>query len=231
MLKKVIEEYILSFRWSNIKQYKGIVYWWCFWVNMFSLGINLAENISGNTVGGIYFFLWAISFVIGMIGCSICPLKLSKIRYLCPMDKKEREDYMMMLYWVEIVIPVFLQFLIGCILVLCKKMHILMIMLNAFCTFSSMLYVTTEPKIRKNCRKQHTRKVIELVCGILSIIIMQMFIAIYIDEIMQGTNIMYEVLAVGVFIIACRDIRYVQGLPTFIQKYRFYEEEYVGKNR
>ena len=104
MLKKVWLDYLEGFRWSKIKAFYNFSRAWIF-IYMLTMLPVIVQNNHEEIVLTEY-YLTVIPLLLGIHTMAIIPLRLPKQMYLCPMEMRERQQYLKQMFWVRLIIPV-----------------------------------------------------------------------------------------------------------------------------
>ena len=104
MLKYIINDYLINLNPRNIKKEDLR--------NLSVYALILGELVVAMEVdGGIFFYSYMISALIGLAMCYQCGRTIPKIFYLLPISKKEREKYLVIGFRIRLIVPVVLYFL------------------------------------------------------------------------------------------------------------------------
>lgn len=101
---------IRNYKWFKSNRDNGSITF--FWVIYFLCIMPLIWDAFENIKTAVLYFAFAIAFVFSMLLGTICPMRLPKIMYLCPMEAEERRKYLLTSY----VTKVLLSILLSCIL-------------------------------------------------------------------------------------------------------------------
>ena len=101
---------IRNYKWFKSNKDNGSITF--FWVIYFLCIMPLIWDAFENIKTAVLYFAFAIAFVFSMLLGKICPMRLPKIMYLCPMEAEERRKYLLTSY----VTKVLLSILLSCIL-------------------------------------------------------------------------------------------------------------------
>lgn len=100
---------IRNYKWFKSNRDNGSITF--FWVIYFLCIMPLIWDAFENIKTAVLYFAFAIAFVFSMLLGTICPMRLPKIMYLCPMEAEERRKYLLTSY----VTKVLLSILLSCI--------------------------------------------------------------------------------------------------------------------
>lgn len=91
MMKYIIKDYFVAFRWGKIKEsYKSGGWWMYFYL------LTLLPAITGfydRAKDAACYLLVGVPIVFCLFSAPLHPMRLPKIMYLCPMDEKARRSY------------------------------------------------------------------------------------------------------------------------------------------
>ena len=231
MLKRVLFDYIRSFTWKNIvqtccKYNNGYSLWTIIYLTILLPLSNAMIHESGQAAASYY--LWAIPFLIGMIGMELLPLQIPKLMFLCPLNDEERRQYMKCVYWVRILVPIMIQVLIGVVLFLSGILKSGIVVISAFSTLSALFVVSRVIKPGYPSDK-HADKDMYYACYIICFmvcVIVQMCTAMFIEEIVNGSSVYKYVLLAEIITYIIMDMLCLRSLPQFIEKNSVYEERF-----
>lgn len=80
-----------------------------FWMIYFFCIIPLIWGAFENRKAGVLYFSFAIALVLSLLLGRICPMRLPKIMYLCPMEAEERRKYLVTSYVTKVLVSVLLS--------------------------------------------------------------------------------------------------------------------------
>lgn len=113
MLKKVWLDYLEGFRWIKIRAFYNFSRAWIF-IYMLTMLPFIVQNNHEEIVLGEY-YLVVIPVLLGFHTMAVIPLRLPKQMYLCPMGMKERQQYLKQMFWVRLMMPLLLGFVLSSI--------------------------------------------------------------------------------------------------------------------
>ncbi|MBQ2803380.1 MAG: hypothetical protein IJF07_05725 [Lachnospiraceae bacterium] len=111
MLRQAVNDYFRAF---NIGNFKGLLndFGKWYWIVYLSIILPIDWVLMDKQYNLIIYFMEVIPCIWMFVGVGCVPLSLPKIMFLCPMEKKEREDYVRGLFGVNVMVPVILA---GCL--------------------------------------------------------------------------------------------------------------------
>lgn len=89
---------------------------------------------------GMYYFR-ALPLIFMMLNMGLVPLTMPKKMFLCPMDKSERKEYVVCLFWIKVLAPVVVTVVLSfieMILFRVEKLYLLSILTSVFAANFSM---------------------------------------------------------------------------------------------
>ena len=137
MLRKVWLDYLEGFRWSKIRAFYNFNRAWVF-IYMLTMLPFIVQNNHEEIVLGEY-YLTVIPILLGFHTMAIVPLRLPKQMYLCPMEMRERQQYLKQMFWVRLIIPILLGMVLSTIGVLVGRFEWLYVGKLIFGLLSFML--------------------------------------------------------------------------------------------
>lgn len=222
MLRRALFDYISSFRWRNIKKaykYNTSV----FFIMLPFYIYQITNALIKDTEASICLLPWLFIFMFGTMGLELVPLRLPKLMFLCPMNRKERKQYISIMYWLKIVIPSILEVLVGMIGVMCGIWDSYVAIICVFLIFSGMIYLANEPTKGK---RTVVKKSVLVILGMLIVISVLIYVAFCVDKMKQGIYGRPYILLAALVSIAILDIVCLRMLPNLIEESSNYEERF-----
>lgn len=105
MNSKAFRDYFRSFRWKEVWKAIGLASPLYIW---FIVGPFPAWNGENADVVAFFYYSGAFSVMLRLIERRVYPLGLSKLQHLCPMSRKQKEDYVRTQFWVGYIIALML---------------------------------------------------------------------------------------------------------------------------
>lgn len=122
MKKKIMHDYINSFRWSNIKKaYRGGNDMAVFWIG-YSMAIPIFTNMPEENL--LHMYVAMIFIGLTMLNATVVSLRLPKLLYLCPMSQEERLTYLRGKMIAKLTVPTVAGILLAAVWTLVKHMPI-----------------------------------------------------------------------------------------------------------
>lgn len=224
MIKRVVYDYIKSFRWKNIRQMnkemKDTTFWWT--VQYFGVIFPVITKLYQETAFTIAnYYLWMIPFCIGILGIQLLPIRLKKIIFLCPMDMQERRRYSYSIFGVRIVIPLMIQAVLGMVLCIFRVVNLVSIFVQELSVLTFFMLISVKIYGKGDIREKASEKqrynwvfILSLIFGI----IVQMINSMYLEDILNGGKIGHYVLLGEMLISLMIDFWCIRSLPDFIEK-------------
>ncbi len=224
MIKDVIYNYVRSFRWKNIRQMNKDVNRFSFWwgISYFFVVLPVVTGLYDESVFAITsYYLWAISYVIGVLGIQLYPIRLKKIHFLCPMNKEKRRMYSYTVFWVRIAIPLLMEIVLGIIFCVAGMINGFVVMIHGVgvMTFFVMMSIKVYGKAEmaeKESDKQFYRGMDMLF--LVFYIITEMCTVMFMEQIMNGSILYRYVLIIEMLLFMSITIWCLRSLPDFIEK-------------
>ena len=232
MVKRALFEYIGSFNWKNIveigRSENSFSFWWM--ITYFLILCPFNTRLFHETVFAIVsYYLWALPFVIGVLGIQLFPLRLKKIVFLCPMNIQERRKYSYYIFWERILIPVIIEMGTGIVLCAFGVMKPIVVFIYAFSLLTFFIMVSVKVygsgKPKEKASEQPKSNVKYFLC-ILFCAIVQMCNIMFMEATINGESIYRYILLGEMVIFFLIDIYCMRALPSFIEENIAYEESY-----
>lgn len=242
MFGMVVKNYLENFKWSNIKEANvgiRILMFWYVLIIPLVLSATKTEGIFGEEY--IRFILWWIPFWLGMISIGLVNPRLSKIYYICPMSSTQRCQYLLMLFWLTVLIPIIIEIL-GVFVMMClptKTTFYLYYVVLVLSMFSTQLSICICPEISAGIRTdefknwQKKKFKLETNKGIKAISIIVFTLGIFVGALLSigweeldftDMHISYKVfIVVSCIVMTVLDVRLCVYVKTALQKYATYE--------
>ena len=229
MLKRVLYDYIKSFRWKNIARVTTTNPFVSLQVIIYALLVAPWLNeITKSEQGIAYYYFWAVPLLVGMVGMENLSLRLPQIMFLCPMNRQERKQYIRLVYWIRIMLPVMLQLFAGVILTVCRIMIPGMVVMNAVGTFSVLAAISIIPALALPFEERKADdNMISVACIVYAVIcaLSQMAMSLLIEEFMSDRETLYGIVLIMIFLMLGCDIMLLKRLPKTLEKCSNYEED------
>jgi hypothetical protein len=129
MTKHLLKEYLHAFRWKNIKDNYHNGNLWFYIYFLLIMPVCLLPNIV-DIRSGIIFYGWSIPVAFLFFSVDLHPLTMSKLSYLCPMNRDERLYYLKQRRWIRILFPCVIEMIV-----------IIAMLFTGICNRGVLLYV------------------------------------------------------------------------------------------
>lgn len=233
MLKRVLVDYIRSFRWKKFVRMNRETSSFFLWYSIVYLLIVfplLNEEIGDSMYSRVGYYLWAVTFLIGMLGLELFPLRLPKIMFLCPMNQRERKQYISNVFWVRIFVPIFLEGMVCIVLVVCQIFNTIYVTLHLFASIAMLIFISLLLMNGKPLMCKKIEDNVKMVGGILGFgvsIAIIVLLGMMTEELMGEISSIHYGLAIGIIVLACIDLLLLRKLSERIEEIVAYEESYA----
>ena len=150
MLKKALYVYFSGYHPRNYRKLLNS-FWvvWSFTYFTIMTGINHSETVFASVENSILYYSMIIPLVFMFGGNLLVPLTLQKQMFLCPMEERERKEYILVLTAVKIAVPLAVIMIILTVQLVFFRKNIILLGGLLFAYFSLAVAITMSSGVEK----------------------------------------------------------------------------------
>lgn len=181
MLKKALYVYFSGYHPRNYKKLQnsfGVVWSFCYFGFVLP-AMNHSETVFASAENAILYYSLIFSVILPLSGVVVVPLTLQKQMFLCPMQEKERKEYIFDLLMVKLLVPVLFAGILGGVQVLLFQRNGITLLCTLIAYLSLTVGIELYPTVIDN--KTKVEKIGSQVCCIINVILaaLHLFVGVF----------------------------------------------------
>lgn len=147
MRSKIIMDYLCAWRWGRIKAAAARNNGWFAVVYLLLFLPCMLLSFSSDIRLWLQYYACILPLLWNLSEAELLPLGLAKIQYLCPMTADERKKYLLSMYWLKVILPAVLFFILQVICAYLGWIHPAVILMGTFMCFLLSMVFQLNPRL------------------------------------------------------------------------------------
>ncbi len=209
-----------------------------FWLLYLFLILPIVSSIFEEKRKAVIYFSFTCGLVLSSLLGRICPMRLPKIMYLCPMEAKERRQYLKISYVTKVMISVLLSCIVLAIPLslgyvtwysaLIAIFSIAMLAIGTNMTGGDKVFQTSDTRgraLKKSCSSYHLWMIGQQIYAMFYFVIM-----LFRQEVVDGENMSWIIMALCLFLsvinlsLTLKLLSFFQGTTEVLMNYEMVYE-------